>query len=50
VQQEANLRPWIEKLLGPPSAPAVSGKSAPATKSVPTSSAKPADTTKKPTS
>jgi thiol-disulfide isomerase/thioredoxin len=47
LQQEANLRPWIEKLLGP--APGVSEKP-PAAKSVPTSSAKPAATTKKPTS
>jgi peroxiredoxin len=48
LQQEANVRVWLEKLLGP--APAGSAKGAPPTKSVPTSSAKPADTTKKPTS
>jgi thiol-disulfide isomerase/thioredoxin len=48
LQQEPNVRMWIEKLLGP--APAGSAKGAPATKSAPTSSAKPAESTKKPTS
>jgi peroxiredoxin len=42
LQQEANVRTWIEKLLG--AAPAAPGKGAPA------SSAKPADNGKKPVS
>ncbi len=48
LQQEANVRVWIEKLLGP--APALSGKGSPGAKGGPASSNKPADIAKKPVS